>query len=464
MRRLGLGCAVREGANAVRCLGFCDAAATAAHDRAMSRDDQTTLRSVDAAPRRLDDYRGIAPDELLDEVSALAAALDGARVLQLNAAGGGGAELLASEVALMRNLGVEAEWRLIWPDPEFLRPGKRIDDAMQGQRVSFDEHDLRAYLERNRHCAALLGDDWDVVVVHDPALAALIASTAAASAVWVWRCHSDTSTPDPAIWELLRAFLLGYDACVFTLPEFCPPGLDRERLTVIAPAIDPLSRRNRPLPGRLAGRIVAGYGVDPTRPLVVQVARFDRSKDALVVVAAWRLARAQIPGLQLVLLASMADDDPDAWAIYERVRRASAGERDCHLLTSLAGIGPLEVNAFQREADLVVQQSLREGFGTAVSEALWKKTPVVGTNTGGVPLELGGDGGLAGDDVAGCAAAIVALLENEPLAARLADAGRDSVRREFLIPRLLRDDLSLYRTLLMRAQTAPATTAAAGAH
>ena len=433
----------------------------------MSRNGRTTLRSVDAAPRRLDEYRGIAPDELLDEVAALAAALDGARVLHLNTTGCGGgvAELLASEVGLMCDLGVDAEWRLLCPDADLFQTTKRIHNAMQGQPVPLDEHDLHTYLERNRHCAAMLGDDWDVIVVHDPQPAALIASTAAPAAAWVWRCHSDASTPDPGTWELLRAFLLGYDACVFSLPEFCPPGLDRERLTLIAPAIDPLSRRNRPLPGGLAGRIVAGYGLDPARPLVVQIARFDSSKDPLVVVAAWRLARAQVPGLQLALLASMADPDPDAWAIYERVRRASAGvERDCRLLTNLAGIGSLEVNAFQREADLVVQQSLREGFGTAVSEALWKKTPVVGTNTGGIPLELGGDGGLAGDDVAGCAAAIVALLENEALADRLAQAGHDRVRREFLTPRLLRDDLALYRTLLMQAQTAPSTTAAAGAH
>ncbi|HZC30344.1 MAG TPA: glycosyltransferase [Gaiellaceae bacterium] len=432
----------------------------------MRRNGHTTLRPVEAAPRRLDDYRGIAPNELLDEASALAAALDGARVLQLNATafGGGVAELLASEVGLMRDLGVEAEWRLLCPDAELFQATKRIHNAMQGQPVSLDEHDLHVYLERNRHCAAMLADEWDVIVVHDPQPAAMIASEAAPSAAWVWRCHIDTSTPDPDTWELLRAFVVGYDAFVFTLPEFCPPGLDRERLAVIAPAIDPLTAKNRPLPRHLARQIVAGQGIDLTRPLVVQVSRFDPWKDPLGVVAAWRLARAELPGLQLALVGSMADDDPEGFAIYDQVRAATAAEPDCHLLTNLTGIGALEVNAFQREADVVVQKSLREGFGLTVSEALWKQALVVGTRVGGIPLQLGADGGLLVDDVEGCAAAIVILLENQNgLAGLLALAGRERVRREFLTPRLLRDDLALYRKLLTRQRPAGLQPAAAEA-
>ncbi len=414
----------------------------------------TTLRPVEAAPRRLDDYRGIAPDDLLDEAAALATEIDGARVLQLNATayGGGVAELLASEVGLLRDLGVNAEWRVICPDERFFQVTKRIHNAMQGQAVALDERDRLTYLERNRHCAAMLGDEWDVIVVHDPQPAALIASASAPSAAWIWRCHIDTSTPDTATWDFLRPFVWSYDAFVFTLTEFCPPDLDRERLTVIAPAIDPLTAKNRPLPRHLARQIVAGQGIDLTRPLVVQVSRFDPWKDPLGVVAAWRLARAEVPGLQLALVGAMADDDPEGWAIYDEVREATAGEPDCHLLTNLTGIGAVEVNAFQREADLVVQKSLREGFGLTVSEALWKETAVIGGNAGGIPLQIGEDGGLLVDDVDGCAAAIVTLLEDEALADRLAHAGRERVRREFLTPRLLRDDLALYRKLLAAPQ------------
>ncbi len=416
----------------------------------MSRTAPTTLRAVEVPPRRLEEYRGLAPDALLDETAALAASLDGARVLHVNATayGGGVAELLASEVGLMRDLGIEAEWRVICPDEHFFGVTKRIHNAMQGQAVVLGGHDLRAYVERNRRCAAMLGDEWDVIVVHDPQPAALVASDSGAGAAWIWHCHIDTSTPDPATWELLRAFVLGYDAFVFTLPQFCPPGLDGERLAVIAPAIDPLTAKNQPLPCRLARQIVAGQGIDLSRPLVVQVSRFDPWKDPLGVVDAWRLARANVPGLQLALVGAMADDDPEGWAIYEQVRRATAQESDCHLLTNLSGIGPLEVNAFQREADVVVQKSLREGFGLTVSEALWKQTAVIGGNAGGIPLQIGEDGGLLVDDVDGCAAAIVRLLENDALADRLAHAGRERVRREFLTPRLVRDELALYGKLL----------------
>lgn len=463
MRRLALGCAIDEAAGAVAD-GARGAATASARSSELRQTGYTTLRPVEASPRRLDDYRGIAPDALLEEAAALAAAIDGARVLQLNATayGGGVAELLASEVALLRDLGIDAEWRVICPDAEFFHVTKRIHNAMQGQVVALDERDIFTYLERNRHCAAMIGDEWDVIVVHDPQPAALIASASAPSATWIWRCHIDTSTPDAATWDLLRPFVWGYDAFVFTLTDFCPPDLDRERLAVIAPAIDPLTAKNRPLPRHVARSIVAGQGIDLTRPLVVQVSRFDPWKDPLGVVAAWRQARAEVPGLQLGLVGAMADDDPEGWAIYEEARKATAKEPDCHLLTNLTGVGPVEVNAFQREADVVVQKSLREGFGLTVSEALWKETAVIGGNAGGIPLQIGEDGGLLVDDVDSCAEAIITLLEDEAVADRLAHAGRERVRREFLMPRLLRDDLALYQKLLTGLQgTLPVATTGA---
>ena len=411
----------------------------------------TTLRAVEVAPRRLDDYRGIAPDGLLEKTARLAATMDGARVLHINATpyGGGVAELLASEIGLLRDLGVDAEWRVICPDDEFFGVTKRIHNAMQGQAAPLGSHEFRTYLNRNRHCAAMLGNEWDLVVVHDPQPAALIAE-AGADALWIWRCHIDTSTPDPAAWDLLRLFVLGYDAFVFTMPEFCPPGLDAERMAVIAPAIDPLTAKNRPLPRHLTQQIVAGRGIDLSRPLIVQVSRFDPWKDPLGVVSAWRSAKAEVPGTQLALIGSMAEDDPEGWDVYGQVREAIAGETDCHLLTNLTGVGPLEVNAFQREADVVVQKSLREGFGLTVSEALWKYRPVIGGNAGGIPLQIGTDGGLIANDADECAEAMVRLLRDEALGARVGHAGHEHVRREFLTPRLVYDDLRLYARVLGR--------------
>jgi len=415
----------------------------------------TTLRRVDVSRRRLDDYRGIAPDALLDEVVALGRALDSARILQLNttAYGGGVAELLSSEVALMRDVGVEVEWRVICPDDDFFAVTKRIHNAMQGQALELGSDEVAIYLARNRHCAAMLADEWDIVVVHDPQPAALIASAALSRARWVWRCHIDTSRPDPATWDFLRPFVWAYDAAVFTLPTFVPGDLPREHVAIIAPAIDPLTTKNRALPRHFARRVVAGFGVDLTRPLVVQVSRFDPWKDPLGLVGAWLEARSRVPGLQLALVGAMADDDPEAWAIYEQLARATRDEPDCHLLTNLDGVGPLEVNAFQREADVVVQKSLREGFGLTVSEALWKETPVVGGDAGGIPLQIGDDeGGILVGDGEECVEAIVTLLEDEGLAAAKGRAGRERVRREFLTPRLVRDDLALYASVLQSAR------------
>jgi len=412
---------------------------------------QTTLRRVDVARRGLADYRELAPAALLDELVALGRTLDGARILQVNATGYGGgvAELLSSELALMRNVGVDVEWRLICPDGEFFAVTKRIHNAMQGEAVELTHDELAAYVSHNRHCASMLGDGWDVVVVHDPQPALLITAENATDACFVWRCHIDTSRPEPSTWDLLRPFVCGYDAAVFTLPAFVPRDLSREQVAIIAPAIDPLSTKNRTLPRHLGRRIVADFGLDLTRPLIVQVSRFDRWKDPLGVLDAWREARERVPELQLAFVGAMADDDPEAWAIYEQLAEAARHEPDCHLLTNLDGVGPLEVNAFQREADVVVQKSLREGFGLTVSEALWKETPVVGGNAGGIPLQIGEDeGGILVRNRAECVEAIVTLLEDEELAAAKARAGRERVRREFLMPRLVRDDLALYARLL----------------
>ena len=428
----------------------------------MIRHATTTLRRVDVSRRRLDDYRSVAPDTLLDQVVALGRALDGARILQLNATayGGGVAELLSSEVALMRDLGIDVEWRVICPDDEFFAVTKRVHNAMQGQALELRPYEISTYLGHNRHCAAMLGDEWDLVVVHDPQPAALIAGEDAPDARFVWRCHIDTSRPEPTTWDFLRLFLAAYDAAVFTLPAFVPHGLPREQVAIIAPAIDPLTAKNRALPRHFSRRVVAGFGLDLTRPLVVQVSRFDPWKDPLGLVDAWLEARERVPGLQLALVGAMADDDPEGWAIHEQLAQATRDEPDCHLLTNLDGVGPLEVNAFQREADVVVQKSLREGFGLTVSEALWKETPVIGGNAGGIPLQIGDDeGGILVGDAEECVEAIVTLLEDEQLAAAKGRAGHERVRREFLTPRLVRDDLALYARLLQAARVEPPLTA-----
>ena len=411
----------------------------------------TTLRPVEAPPRRWSDYRGVAPDEIIDRARELGGQLRGARVLHVNATafGGGVAELLSCEIGLMRDLGIEAEWRVICPDAALFETTKRLHNAIQGQAVEFSAAELARYRERNEHCARMLGDEWDLVVIHDPQPAALLASDPSPSARWIWRCHIDSSTADRGAWAFLRQYVELYDAAVFTLEAFRPADLSVGEVRAIAPGIDPLAVKNHALPRHLAHALVARAGLDITRPLAIQVSRFDPWKDPLGVVDAWRAAREEVAGLQLALVGSMADDDPEGWEIYETARQATAGEPDCHLLTNQTGIGAIEVNAFQRVADVAVQKSLREGFGLTVAEALWKETPVVGGNAGGIPMQIGaGEGGILVDDVRECAQAMVALLRDADLREAKARAGRERVRREFLLPRMARDDMELYASLL----------------
>ena len=407
---------------------------------------KATLREVDVPGRSIRELGGIAPTGILDQLAAVGDRLRGLRLLHVNATafGGGVAELLSSEVALMRDAGVDAHWAVLCPDAQLFEVTKSMHNGMQGRRTALSDPDIRIWRDRNEHCAPMLGSGWDVVFVHDPQPAALVAFAPDAAGSWIWRCHIDTSAPDAAVWDLLRSYVKSYDASVFTLDAFRPPDLGSQRSATIAPAIDPLSSKNRPLPRYVRRTTVAAAGIDLARPMVLQVSRFDPWKDPLGVIDAWRLARESVPGLQLALIGSMADDDPEGWEVYEAVRDAAAGDPDCHLLTNLNGIGALEVNAFQSEADVVIQKSLREGFGLTVAEALWKETPVIGGRAGGIPSQLGDDeAGRLVDDVDACARAIVELLADADEAARLADDGRERVRERFLTPRLALDDLLL---------------------
>ncbi len=228
---------------------------------------------------------------------------------------------------------------------------------------------------------------------------------------WIWRCHIDTSQPNPAVWAFIRRYLEPFDAAVFTMEQFVPPDFPVERVDIIPPAIDPLSPKNMPLDDDMARALLEWIGVEPDRPLVSQVSRFDPWKDPLGVIEAFRLARHDVPNLQLALVGSMALDDPEGWEVYRQVRAESLHDPAIHIFTNLTGVGNIEVNAFQRLSQVAIQKSIREGFGLVVSEALWKGTPVVAGNAGGIPLQMAdGVGGRLVDTVEECAAALVALL------------------------------------------------------
>ena len=408
------------------------------------------LDLVDVGDRSLEAYRGAAHGASLDELRSAAGDLRGARVLHVNATpyGGGVSELLRSVVPLLNDLGLLAHWRIISGDEAFFDVTKTIHNGMQGGSRTLTDKEKATYLASTRTNAAALTEEYDFVFIHDPQPAGILAMHGKHPAHWIWRCHIDTASPNEHTWDFLRPFLSGFDAAVFTMAEFVPPDLPIEHVEIIPPAIDPCSPKNMPLPREMATQVLEWIGVHPDRPLVTQVSRFDPWKDPMGTVQAYRLARQQVPDLQLALVGSLALDDPEGWGIYRQVHAETKVDPDIHVFTNLVGVGNVEVNAFQSLSNLVVQKSLREGFGLVVSESLWKGTPVVAGRTGGIPLQMAdGVGGLLVDSVEECANAMVSLLRDPERARALGASGRERVRDHFLVPRLVHNEVSLMREL-----------------
>ncbi len=406
------------------------------------------LQLVDISSVPIDDYRDIVGDVVIERLREMADSLRGARVLQLNATpyGGGVSEMLRSVIAIERGLGLDVDWRVIAGDTAFFEVTKRIHNALQGDPAGISAAEQEIYLAHNRLNAEALGTGYDVVIVHDPQPAAIRAFHGGGAAAWIWRCHIDTSHPNPEALGFVTPFLDGYDALVFTMDAFVPPELRDRHIHLIPPAIDPLSPKNLDLSDTLCRRILSWAGVDPARPLLTQVSRFDPWKDPLGVIRVYRQARERVPGLQLALLGSMATDDPEAWELLRQVREAAGDDPDITIGTNLTGISNVEVNAFQRASDVVIQKSIREGFGLIVSETLWKGTPVVAGHTGGIPMQMPADGArflVEPTDDATFADRVVELLRDRALAASIGEQGQELVRERFLTTRLVAEELAL---------------------
>ena len=409
------------------------------------------LQHVDIGVQSVDRYIASAGRSTVERLRELARPLRGARILHLNATpyGGGVAEILRSEVPLLRDLGLAADWKLITGDQAFFAVTKSIHNALQGAKQDLTTEQWVTYMRNSTRNAGLLEEQYDLIVVHDPQPLALRQLRDKAASRWVWRCHIDTSEPNPQVMDRLVPFMHDYDAAVFTMAEFVPPRFPVDRVLVIPPAIDPESPKNMDLDPDVASRILGWIGIQTDRPLLIQVSRFDPWKDPLGVIAAFRLVKRDVPNCQLALVGSMALDDPEGWDVYRQIAEASNGDPQIHVFTNLSGVGNIEVNAFQRLAGVVIQKSIREGFGLVVSETLWKGTPVVATSTGGIPLQLeDGIGGYLVDSTELCAARAVELLGDPERARAMGQLGRERVRARFLLPRLLEDELRLYRTLL----------------
>jgi trehalose synthase len=354
--------------------------------------------------------------------------------------GGGVAEILTRLVPLVREVGVEMRWEVIKGGEEFFGLTKRIHNALQGGAESFSPHDWAVYEETTRRNLEELDLDADVVFVHDPQPAGLVEARRG-DARWVWRCHIDLSAPQDEAWRPLAASVERYDAAVFSAPQFSR-SLEIPQI-MIAPSIDPLSDKNRELAPAEVDRLLEGLAVPRDKPIVTQVSRFDRAKDPLGVIAAFRLAR-DYNDCRLVLAGGGATDDPEGAEVLRAVREAAADDPDVHVL-ELPPTANLEINALQRASTVVLQKSLKEGFGLTVSEALWKGKPVIAGAVGGIPLQITHRySGILTHTVEGTAFWLRQLLNSPDYARRLGENGREHVRTNFLLTRHLRDYLLLF--------------------
>jgi trehalose synthase len=399
---------------------------------------------------QVDNFRSLVGDDLIDELSDLAGELKKLRICHINATpfGGGVAELLSRQIPILDAMDMQADWRIIHGDREFFTVTKDFHNAMQGKPFHLTDQIKNTYNRQNERSAALIESDYDVFVVHDPQPLSLRHFSGKHGAKWIWRCHVDSSQPDPKVWSFLKQYVEDYDAAIFTMPEFVPPDLHMERVEIIRPAIDPFSSKNMDLPSEVYRKAVANSGLDLRRPILLQVSRFDPWKDPLGVIEAYRLVKKELPEVQLALVGAMAGDDPEGFEILSQVNEESSKDSDIYVFTNLEGVGNMEVNSFQRMAQVVMQKSIREGFGLVVAESLWKETPVVAGKVGGIPLQVPEDmQAYLVDDVEACAQKILWLLNHEPERQEYGQQGKEKIRKNFLTPRLMRDELKLIRSL-----------------
>lgn len=403
--------------------------------------------------RDLDAYREPAGDEAVERLREVAEPLRGCRIVNISstAFGGGVAELLPTQIAIMRDLGIEAEWQLIEGSEDFFSVTKLVHNALQGAGVPWTQAMEETYLARVEANALRFDDHADIVLVHDPQPVAMLTFLEAAgrrSGSWAWRCHIDLSSPMETVWGFFAPHVGKYDAAVFTLDEYVRE-TSGPQVAIIPPSIDPLSLKNAAITDEHVREIVSDHGVDPDRPIITQVSRFDPWKDPLGVIDAYRAISDEFPEAQLALIGSMAHDDPEGWHYLEQAEAHRAGDPDIHILTNLQGIGALDVNAFQRISTAVLQKSIREGFGLTASEAMWKGRPLIAGDAGGLRLQVDdGETGFLVDTVETCAERLRELLRDAALRARMGEAGKQRVRERFLSLREVEDHLRLFASLL----------------
>jgi trehalose synthase len=409
------------------------------------------LQEVPLGHRSLADYTHIAGRHLIEEIRELAGPLEGRRVLHVSATafGGGVSEILYTLVPLMSDVGIDTHWQVILGREEFFNVTKLMHNSLQGGDQEISDQQWEVFEGYNAMNAQSLEGDWDVIIVHDPQPAGLRTAAPDRARSWIWRCHIDVSEPNPATLGRLLPLIRDYEASVWHMRDYVPNGFDDNgKVSIVPPAIDPLSPKNMALSPDDAAFVCEQFGIDVERPLICQVSRFDPWKDPIGVIDAYREVTKEVPEAQLALVGSMATDDPEGWEFFHETFRYADGDPDIKILNNLNNVGAIEVNAFQSQADVCMQKSIREGFGLTVTEALWKGRPMIAGDVGGIPLQI--EDGVSGYLVSTpeeAARRTVEVLRDPELAKRIGRAGKAHARANFLTPRLLRDWLRIFGEL-----------------
>lgn len=392
---------------------------------------------------KLEEYIPIVGQSIIDDLRLLAKRLEGKVVQHINstAVGGGVAEILTRAVPLLNELGLNTKWDVIKGGEQFFEVTKKFHNALHGRIEEISQRDFDIFMEASAENIKGVDTYGDIVFVHDPQPIALINKRAENK--WLWRCHIDVSNPNQKVWKFLMDFIVKYDSAVFSAPSFSRRLPIRQFL--ISPSIDPLSDKNKELPQELVDSVLRKYEIKKDKPIITQISRFDRLKDPVGVIQAYLQVKKYID-CQLILAGGSASDDPEGMQVLAEVKEKSRQDKDIHIL--LLPQNDIEVNALQRGSDVIIQKSIREGFGLTVSEALWKSKPVVASNVGGIPLQIKHKySGLLCHSIDGAAFAIKQLLNSPAYARKLGENGRENIRNNFLLTRHLKEYMLLFLSL-----------------
>jgi len=392
---------------------------------------------------KISEYGAIVGQPVLDDLGLLSQKLHGKVIQNINSTsvGGGVAEILTRMIPLLKELGVDARWDVIKGGKQFFEVTKKFHNALHGKPEDIGRHDFEIFMETSRQNIDELDTYGDIIFVHDPQPIALIRKKR--DNKWIWRCHIDISEPNQKVWKFLKDFVVKYDASVFSAPSFSQKLPIRQFL--ISPSIDPLSDKNKELPQETIDSVLTKYKIQKDKPIVTQISRFDALKDPMGVIEVYNKVKKHID-CQLVLAGGAAADDPEGVKVLEEVNEKAQQDKDIHVL--LLPQDDIIVNALQRASTVIMQKSIKEGFGLTVAEALWKAKPVVASNVGGIPLQIRNKySGLLCHSIDGAAFALKQLLNNPQYAKKLGENGREHVKNNFLITRHIKDYMLLFLSL-----------------